>query len=95
MFPVASTLGALASVLGRFDEAEGHFAEANELMTRGDMQFFAAATDLWWGRMFAERGAPGDTEKARDLLSQAHAAAKAHRYGGVERRAATVLEGLG
>jgi class 3 adenylate cyclase len=95
MFPVASTLGALASVLGRYDEAEGHFAEANELMTRGDMQFFAAATDLWWGRMFAERGAPGDTEKARDLLSQAHAAAKAHRYGGVERRAATVLEGLG
>jgi ATP/maltotriose-dependent transcriptional regulator MalT len=95
MFPVASTLGALASVLGRYDEADAYFAQAVVMSDRMGAKYFAAATDLRWGRMFAERGAPGDTEKARHLLTKAHAAAKAHGYGAVERRAAAVLEGLG
>jgi hypothetical protein len=56
--------------------------------------FFAARTELLWGRMLAERGAPGDTGKARDLLTRAHATAAAHRYGTVERRAAAALQGL-
>ena len=55
-------------------------------------KFFAARTDLMWGRMLAERQAPGDTENARKLLNKAHSAAKAHGYGNVERRAAAALE---
>jgi hypothetical protein len=58
-------------------------------------KFFAARTDLSWGRVLAERRAPRDTEKARELLTKAHSAAAANGYGSVERRAATALEGLG
>jgi hypothetical protein len=36
----------------------------------------------------------GDTGKARDLLTRAHATAAAHRYATVERRAAAALQGL-
>jgi hypothetical protein len=54
----------------------------------------AARTDLSWGQMFAERGAPGDAEKARELLTKAHTAGSALGYRGVERRAAAILEGL-
>jgi hypothetical protein len=42
--------------------------------------------------MLAERKAPGDTEKARVLLTKAHSAAAAHGYGTVERRAAAALQ---
>ena len=58
-------------------------------------KFFAARTDLLWGRMLAERKAQGDTEKARDLLTKAHTAAVVHGYGTVERRAAAASAGLG
>ena len=44
--------------------------------------------------MLAERDAPGDTERARDLLTAAHAAAVAHGYANIERRAAEALEHL-
>ena len=94
MFPVASTLGALASVLGRFDDAEGHFAEASELMTRGDMQFFTAATGLAWGRMLGTWRRAGDIDRARTLLGQAREVSVARGYAAVERRAAAVLAGL-
>ena len=36
-FPVALDLGGLASVLGRYEEAEASFVEATELNTRGQM----------------------------------------------------------
>jgi hypothetical protein len=39
-----------------------------------------------------ERGGPGDTEKAQDLLTRARSAATANGYGGVERRAAAALQ---
>ena len=58
-------------------------------------KFFAARTDLSWGRVLAERRAPGDTEKARELLIKAHSTAAANGYGSVERRAAAGLEGVG
>jgi hypothetical protein len=55
-------------------------------------KFLAAEIDLEWGRMLAERRAPGDTEKGRDLLTKARAAATAHGYAYVERRAADELK---
>ena len=45
-------------------------------------------------KMLAERDAPGDIERARDLLTKAHAAAAAHGYANVERRAAEALQHL-
>src|SRR5438105_13392806 len=92
--PVSHALGGLATVLGRYDEADGYFTQAAAFNHRANAKFFAAATNLSWATMLAERRAPGDTEIARDLLTKAHAAAVAHGYANVERRATTALQHL-
>jgi class 3 adenylate cyclase/tetratricopeptide (TPR) repeat protein len=92
--PVSHYLGGLATVLGRYDEADVYFARAAASSERANAKFFAARTNLSWGRMLAERNAPGDIEKARDLLTQAHAAAAANGYANVERRTAETLQHL-
>jgi class 3 adenylate cyclase/tetratricopeptide (TPR) repeat protein len=90
--PVSHYLGGLATVLGRFDEADAYFAQSAAMCDRIGMKFYATRNDLLWGRMFAERQAPGDLEKARGLLTKAHNAAVAHGYGNVERRAEGALQ---
>jgi DNA-binding SARP family transcriptional activator/tetratricopeptide (TPR) repeat protein len=92
--PVSHFLGGLATVLGRYDEADAYFTQAAAVSDRAGAKFFAARTDFSWGRMLAERRAPGDIEKARDLITKAHTAAATHGYGTVERRAAAALQGL-
>ena len=92
--PVSHYVGGLATVLGRYDEADAHFAQAAAFSDRANAKFFAARTNLSWGQMLAERRAPGDTDKARDLLTKAHAAAAAAKYANVERRAAEALQHL-
>jgi tetratricopeptide (TPR) repeat protein len=86
-FPASLSLGGLASILGRYDEAEAHFTEATELTTRGKMKFFAARTQLDWGRMLALRGGPGDLDGARAHLEQALGVALSFGYSGIERKA--------
>jgi tetratricopeptide (TPR) repeat protein len=93
--PVSHYLGGLLAVLGRYDEADAYFNQAAEFSDRVGAKFFAARTALSWGRMLAERRALGDADKARDLFTRAHAAAAAHGYRNVERRAAAALQGLG
>jgi class 3 adenylate cyclase len=90
--PISHFLGGLATVLGRLDEADTYFAQAASMSLRARAKFFGARTDLWWGKMLAERRGPGDVERARDLLTTAHDVAAAHGYGNVERRAAAALE---
>ena len=90
--PVSRSLGGLATVLGRYNEADAYFARSAESSDRAGAKFFAAQTDLLWGRMLAERQAPGDTKKARELLTNAHTIAAAYGYGNVERRAASALQ---
>jgi tetratricopeptide (TPR) repeat protein len=92
--PVSYYLGGLATVLGRYEEANAYFAQAAAFNERFDAKFCAASTNLLWGNMFAERGAAGDTERARDLLTKAHEAAAANGYATVERRAAAALQHL-
>ena len=89
---ISHYLGGLATVLGRYDDADAHFAQAAAFNDRVDAKFFAARTNLSWGRMLAERNAPGDTEKARGLLTQAQTTAAANRYANIERRATQALE---
>ena len=93
--PVSHYLGGLAAVLGRYDEAEVYFAQSAAFSERVGAKFFAARTNLTWGRMLIERQAPGDAERAQDLLAAAHTAATANGYGNVERRAAAALQGAG
>ena len=93
--PVAYYCGSLESVLGLYDQAEAHFAKAAELNARGQMQFAAAVTHLRWGRMLSARGGSGDLERARDLLTQAHAGAVSRGYASIARRATAALSELG
>jgi hypothetical protein len=92
--PVDHFLGGLATVIGRYDEANAFFAQSSAFCGRVGAKFYAARTDLSWGRMLAERQAPADIEKARGLLTKAHTAAVTHGYRTVERRAAGALREL-
>jgi hypothetical protein len=89
--PVDQFLGGLATVIGRYEEANAFFAQSSAFCDRVGAKFYGARTDLSWGRMLAERQTPGDIEKARDLLTKAHTGAAAYGYGTVERRAADAL----
>jgi tetratricopeptide (TPR) repeat protein len=93
--PISHHLGGLATVLGRYDEAEAYFARASASTERAGAKFFAAQTQLWWGRMLVERQAPGDAQRAREFLIEARATASVHGYAAVERRAAEALCGVG
>ena len=92
--PVGHYLGGLATVLGRYDEANTYLARSAAFSDRLGAKFFAARTNLSWGRMLLERAAAGDADHARDLLAQAHTAAVAHGYANVERRATEALRHL-
>ena len=92
--PISHFVAGLAAVLGRYEEAESYFARAAAFNDRARAKFFAARTDLLWGGMLAERGAPGDADRARQLLGRAHATAVTQGYGTVERRAAAALHDL-
>ena len=92
--PIGHYVGGLATVLGRFDEADAYFAQAASMSTRARAKFFGARTDLLWGRMLVARGNSDDAGRARVLLTQAHTVAVANGYGKVERRAAAALHML-
>jgi class 3 adenylate cyclase len=92
--PISHYVGGLATVLGRLDEADAYFAQAASMSTRARAKFFGARTDLQWGKMLAERRCPGDAERGRALLIEAHTVAGANGYGNVERRAAAALQML-
>jgi hypothetical protein len=92
--PVATFLGGLASVLGRFEEGEAYFEEAAELSRRGQMKFAEAHTNMLWGRMLRTRNQPGDADRARILLEKARDSGATRGYGMVERRATVELRKL-
>jgi tetratricopeptide (TPR) repeat protein len=88
---VSQSLGGLAAVLGRYDEADTYFNQAAASSARMRAKFYVATTDLQWGRMLAQRQGSGDAEKAHELITKAHSAAAVHGYGNVERRAAAAI----
>ena len=92
--PLSRTLGDLATVLGRYEEAESYFSHSTMVSERTGAKYFAARSELSWGRMLLERRATGDLATARDLLTRAHAAGVLHGYGTVPRRAASALADL-
>jgi hypothetical protein len=92
--PISRSLGDLAAILGRYGEADAFFAHSAESSARAGARFFAARTALSWGRMLADRMAPGDIERAGELLGKAHSIAVANGYGNVERRAGAALQRL-
>jgi tetratricopeptide (TPR) repeat protein len=90
--PVCCFLGGLASVLGRFNEGNALFVQSAAICSEMGAKYWAARTNLMWGTMLAERNAPGDAEKAHDVLTRAHTVAATNGYGSVERLSAEALE---
>ena len=84
-------LGVLATVAAQFSDAEAHFAAAEALHGRMGAPIWLARTHLEWGRMLLARRQPGDTDRAREFLSQALATARQLGLGNVERRAVQLL----
>jgi tetratricopeptide (TPR) repeat protein len=64
-------LGALATTLGRWDEAARHFEDALTMNTRMEAWPWLAHTRYQYATMLLARDQPGDDEKARDLLKAA------------------------
>ena len=73
-------LGALATTLERYEQAEGHFAAAAEIDERFGAPLLLARTHAGWARALIARGRPEDFERARHLLEQAEETAA--RLGG-------------
>ncbi|MBI3300870.1 MAG: helix-turn-helix transcriptional regulator, partial [Deltaproteobacteria bacterium] len=64
-------LGALATTLGRWDEAAQHFEDALAMNACMEARPWLAHTQYQYGTMLLARDQPGDGEKARALLSAA------------------------
>jgi tetratricopeptide (TPR) repeat protein len=86
---VAHYLGRLANLLGRYDEATAHFTEALSVHERIKAPFFIASTQLEWGRMLQTT----ESDRARELLTQARDLAATHGCTRLERVANEALSG--
>jgi DNA-binding SARP family transcriptional activator len=92
---ISRALGALASMLGRFDLAERHFAEAlrmNESMAAAPG---VAHVEHEHARMLVARGGEGDSEAALELARSARAAYRELGMGSFATEATEVLRSLG
>jgi tetratricopeptide (TPR) repeat protein len=69
---VAHYLGVLAATMGRYDDAERHFADAESMYERMGARPFLAKSRLEHGRALVRAGA--DPARARDLLERAQRA---------------------
>ena len=92
--PVSCLLGGLATVVGRYEQADAYFSQAAATNDRLKAKSFTARTNLWWGMMHAKRKAHGDTDRARHLLTHAHTVAAANGYAHIERLATEALAQL-
>ncbi|MEK6323100.1 MAG: protein kinase [Acidobacteriota bacterium] len=73
---VSRFLGVLATTLSHWEEAVRHFEDALQMEARIGARPFVANTQQEYGSMLLARGAPGDREKAYDILDQALATAE-------------------
>src|SRR3989337_2910430 len=69
-------LGMLAATMSRWDEAEKHFEDALEMNARMGARPFVAHTQHQYANMLLARDAPGDREKALELVTEALDAAQ-------------------
>jgi len=71
MGSVSRSLGGLAAVLGRYDDAVAHFEDAIETHERVGAKGWLAVTHRDYGRMLLARDLPGDRAEALRHLSDA------------------------
>jgi tetratricopeptide (TPR) repeat protein len=66
-------LGILATLLGRFEDAARHFEEALRMNERMEARPWLAHTQEKYAGMLLRRNAPGDRERAEELVARAQA----------------------
>lgn len=91
---VAHYLGALATVLGHYEDAEAHLAWALSAHESIPAPFFAARTNLEWAKMLRARRGPGDLDGAAQHAGAALEAARRYGCAVVQRRAEALLSAL-
>ena len=87
--PIGATArltGALATTLGRYDEADRWLSDAAAMEERTGSVACLARTRVDWARMLLTRRGPTDAERAAGLLEQALATATSNGLATVERR---------
>jgi tetratricopeptide (TPR) repeat protein len=84
---VSRSLGQLAAVLERFDDAERHFDQALQINERIRSPLWVAHTKRDYALMLLRRDGPGDRARARALLGEALAAANELGLHAVARKA--------
>ncbi|MGH8971717.1 MAG: ATP-binding protein [Acidimicrobiia bacterium] len=87
----AHFLGLLAATMGRFDEAELHFAAAEKAHDGMQAPGWTAKTRLAWARILLTRGRQEDHERAQLLLRAALDVARDFGFGAIERQAVSLL----
>jgi tetratricopeptide (TPR) repeat protein len=78
--PAAFHLGSLATVLGRFDDAEHHLAEAFDISQRLGFPYWAARTQIAWAELVRKRNG-SVTERAAELLDGARSIVQQFGFG--------------
>ena len=73
---MARVVGRLATLLGRWDEAQGHFETALDANARMGFTAWIAWTQLNYGDMLLRRDRSGDVEPAHELLTSGLAFAR-------------------
>jgi tetratricopeptide (TPR) repeat protein len=74
--PVSRSLGVLAATMRRWEDAERHFEDALRTNANLGDKPWLAHTRAQYGAVLLARGAPGDCEKALELLQAALDAAQ-------------------
>ena len=82
---VSRYVGLAAAAAGRAEQAERHLAAALEANERLGAPALAARTRCDLALVLRQRRAPGDAERAAQLLEEARAAARDHALAGLER----------
>jgi tetratricopeptide (TPR) repeat protein len=91
--PMARSLGRLAALLGRHDDAEHHFATALDLCERLRAPFWRARTLLDHAESIEARGG-ADANRAREMATTASALALEYGCAGLSTRGAALLARL-
>lgn len=89
---VARSLGLLATLLSRWDEAARHFEAALAMNARMGARPWVARTRHDYARMLLDRSAAGDRERALELLRAAIATAEELGMVALRRRAKRLLD---
>jgi hypothetical protein len=89
--PVSLYLGMLATALGRYHEAEGHFDEALDVSRNLRAPLWTATAQFELARMLRRRAEHGDDRDSKAMLTSALDTARRFGFAALEQRAESLL----